>query len=391
MTKFLYVEPLAGASGDMLLGALLGLGVPLSEFQGAVSSLGLDDCRVEYHPCRVKGLSAHRARVITADSTTHRGLAEISELIDHSALSDSVKARSIAVFQRLGSAEAEVHGIDVEEVHFHEVGAVDAIIDIVCFAVGWEWLGVEEGYCSKFPVGEGVVHCLHGRLPNPAPATMKLIAGWPLVSVDCDKELLTPTGAALLTSQCKPGRPDAFVLHDSALGAGTRELPFANVVRVSLGESSAGSGWERLLVLECHLDDSTPETLGYALERLLKEGALDASIEPVLMKKNRPGHRLWVLAKPNDKERLASVILTETTSLGVRCQEVERWALPRRVITVETAVGPLRVKETRDPSGSIRYAPEYEDAKKAALESGLPLTEIYRLADTAARSARSDF
>ena len=164
-------------------------------------------------------------------------------------------------------------------------------------------------------------------------------------------------------------------------------MPFANVVRVSLGESSAGPGWERLLVLECHLDDCTPETLGYALERLLKEGALDASIEPVLMKKNRPGHRLWVLAKPYDKERLASVILTETTSLGVRCQEVERWALPRRVITVETAVGPLRVKENRAPSGAIRYAPEYEDAKKAALESGLPLTEIYRLADTAARSS----
>ena len=176
------------------------------------------------------------------------------------------------------------------------------------------------------------------------------------------------------------------MLRDSAFGAGTREMPLANMVRISLGEISKEEGWEKLLVLECHLDDCTPETLGYALERLLKEGALDVSIEPVLMKKNRPGHKLWALVKPGDKERLCSLILTETTSLGVRSYEVERWALPRRIITVETSVGPLRVKETRDPSGATRYAPEYEDARKAAQDFGLPLAEIYRLAETAARS-----
>ncbi len=316
MTRFLYVEPHAGASGDMLLGALLGLGVPLSEFQNTIEALGLEDCRVESEPCNDKGLSAHRARVVTAESPTHRGLAEISQLIERSTLSDSVKSRSISVFQRLASAEAEVHGIDVEEVHFHEVGAADAIIDVVCFALGWEWLEIEESYCTKFPVGEGVVHCLHGRFTNPAPATMKLISGWPLTSVDCEKELLTPTGAALLTTLCKPGRPTgSFVLSGSAFGAGTRALPFANVVRVSLGETSNEEGWERLLVLECHTDDCTPEALGYALERLLKEGALDVSIEPVLMKKSRSGHKVWALVRPQDRERLASIILTENKSL----------------------------------------------------------------------------
>ena len=392
MSRFLYVEPHAGASGDMLLGALLGLGVPLSKFEEAITALGLEDCRVECESCHSKGLSAHRARVSTTESSTHRGLTEISQVIEGSTLSDSVKSRSVSVFQRLAAAEADVHGIDVDQVHFHEVGAADAIIDIVCFAVGWEWLGVEEGYCSSFPVGEGVVHCLHGRLPNPAPATMKLIAGWPLVTLDCEKELLTPTGAAILTSQCKPGRPaGSFQIHDSAFGAGTRELPFANVVRASLGETCHKEGWETLLVLECHLDDCTPEILGYALERVLNEGALDVSIEPVLMKKNRPGHKFWALVKPNDKERLASLILTETTSLGVRSYEVERRALPRRVLTVETAVGPLRVKETSDPSGHIRYAPEFEDAKRAAAESGLPLTEVYRLAAQAPSRSSSSF
>ncbi|MCA9777227.1 MAG: nickel pincer cofactor biosynthesis protein LarC [Candidatus Eremiobacteraeota bacterium] len=390
MTKFLYVEPLAGASGDMLLGALLGLGVPLSEFQNAVAALGLGECGIEHEPYNSKGLSAHRVRVVSTESPIHRGLTEISELIEGAALSDSVKTCSISVFQRLAAAEAEVHGIDIEEVHFHEVGAADAIIDIVCFSVGWKWLGAEEGYCTRFPVGEGVVNCLHGRLPNPAPATMKLISGWPLTSIDCDKELLTPTGAALLTTLCKPGRPTgSFVLSGSAFGAGTRELPFANVVRVSLGETSNEEGWERLLVLECHTDDCTPEALGYALERLLNEGALDVSIEPVLMKKSRSGHKVWALVRPHDRERLASVILTETTSLGVRSYEVERWALPRRVITVETEVGAIRVKETQDPSGGIRYAPEYEDAKKAAASSGLSLVEVYRLATDRAAQAPS--
>ncbi|MCA9793887.1 MAG: nickel pincer cofactor biosynthesis protein LarC [Candidatus Eremiobacteraeota bacterium] len=373
----LYVEPFAGASGDMLLGGLLGLGVPLEHLRGGLSSLDLPGWRLDYEQVERCYLSAHRALVSVPQEHHHRHLSDILQLLEQAELPDRVRERASLVFRRLARAEAEVHGIDIEQVHFHEVGAADAILDVVGFALGLEWLGIDHIYCASFPLGEGQVICQHGRMPNPAPATMRLLEGWPLRSVDSRSELVTPTGAAILTALGQPGRPQGvFTLAASALGAGARQFDFPNVVRLSLG-GCGEAGWESLVTLESHLDDCSPEWLGNLLELLLEAGALEVSFEPVTLKKSRSGHRLWVLARPEQSDQLANLVLTESTSLGVRRQPVERRSLARRLEEVATPYGPLTLKLATDPDGRIRATPEFEQARALARQHQVPLRLVF--------------
>ncbi len=384
MSRFLYVEPFAGASGDMLLGALVGLGFPLEELHKSIEQLGLKDWKIEHQTTDRAGLAASRIVVSTPPEAHGRHLPEILDLLQRSAFPLAVTEPACRVFNRLAEAEAEVHGCSVDEIHFHEVGAADALIDVVGVVAGLHFLKVERVYCGRFPVGEGEVVCQHGRMPNPAPATFALLRGWPLRSVDSDQELVTPTGAALLTSLAQPGRPTgSYRLDQTCLGAGGRELEFPNVVRASLGRLEGSEGWETLAVLESHLDDSTGELLGFLMERLFEAGALEVSFEPVLMKKNRPGQRLFCLCRPHLSQTLTRLILTESSTLGVRRSMVERFALERRAVVVRTDYGKIEVKRAIDPEGRIRVTPEFDQARELALAYQVPLTVIFQAARTA--------
>ena len=365
----------------MLLGAFLGLGFPLEVLEAGLSALPMEGWKLGQRTVNKKGLEATQFLITVNDSETHRGLRQIRQILETSSLDKRVQERSLAVFERLAEAEASVHGMSVEEVHFHEVGALDALVDVVGFCLGLEYLQIEKIYCGSFPIGEGEVWCEHGRIPNPAPATHLLLRGWPLRSVTCQKELVTPTGAALLTCLGQSGRPlGEFTFQDTAFGAGTRELEFANVVRVSLGEESLpreGLSWRVLTELECHIDDDNPEVLGYTMEKLFEAGALDVSFEAVSMKKNRLGQKLWVLCEPAKSELLARLILTETTSIGLRRCRVERAALSREFLDVTTEWGVVKVKRVTDPRGETRCSPEFESAKALAEKRGVPLRSIY--------------
>jgi len=311
-----------------------------------------------------------------------RGLSEIREIIRKAGISKSAKRTAIAIFEALGAAEAKIHNSDIEKVHFHEVGAVDAMVDIVCAAVGAEALAVDEIVCSPLNVGGGTVKCAHGVLPVPVPATVELLQGAPVYSSGIQVELVTPTGAAIVKTLAKRFAPfPAMTIEKSGYGAGTRDFPgHANVVRLTIGEAQAGlaenSSQETICVLEANLDDLNPQVFGYVIERLLEAGALDTFAAPVQMKKNRPGILLTVLSKPEDASRLTQIIFTETSTLGVRRREEQRQTLARKWINVVTRWGDIRLKIASMNGTVTNYAPEYEDCKKIAAEHHVPLKRV---------------
>jgi hypothetical protein len=310
-----------------------------------------------------------------------RGLKEIREIIGRAAIDERAKRTAIAIFEALGAAEAKVHNTTPEKVHFHEVGAVDALVDIVGAAVGAQALGVDEWVCSPLNVGGGTVTCAHGTFPVPAPATVELLKHAPVYASDIQKELVTPTGAAIVNILAT--RFAAFPpmkIAATGYGAGTRDFPaHPNVLRLTIGEAiekEAAAPRESIVVLEANVDDLNPQVFGYVMERLLAEGALDAFGTPVQMKKNRPGMLLTVLAKPEDSEKLAKLIFRETTTLGVRMREERRAALGRRWESVETEWGPVRMKVANLNGTVANYAPEYEDCRRIAEERGVPLKTV---------------
>jgi uncharacterized protein (TIGR00299 family) protein len=309
-------------------------------------------------------------------------LKEIREIIRSAAISDSAKSTAIAIFEALGVAEAQVHNHDIEKVHFHEVGAVDAMVDITCSAVGAEALGVDEIVCSPLNVGGGTVKCAHGLLPVPVPATVELLKGAPVYSSGVQVELVTPTGAAIVKTLAKRFASfPAMTIEKSGYGAGTRDFSgHANVLRITIGESqpafAENVSTETISVLEANLDDLNPQVFGYVVDRLLAEGALDTFALPIQMKKNRPGMLLTVLAKPEDASRLTRIIFTETSTLGVRQREEQRHALARTWITVMTSWGDVRLKIASMNGTVTNYAPEYEDCRKLAAAHHVPLKRV---------------
>jgi pyridinium-3,5-bisthiocarboxylic acid mononucleotide nickel chelatase len=392
--RIAYLDCFCGISGDMFLGALVDAGVSPRLLEDTVTALDLGAC-MEISRVQRGGIAATKVNVVAPKRGTHqhgRHLHEIRGIIDQAEISRHAKNISIKIFEALGEAEAEIHNTSIEKIHFHEVGAVDAIVDIVCAAVGAETLAVEEWICSPLNVGGGTVQCAHGTLPVPAPATLKLLRDAPVYSSGPQVELVTPTGAAIVKTLCNRFTSfPAMKVERSGYGAGTREFPdHPNVLRLTIGESitetahtppSAATIQEiperdRIAVLEANLDDLSPQVLGYAMERLLAEGALDVFSIPVQMKKSRPGALLTVLAKTEDADRLSKLIFAETTTLGVRCREEYRQVLTRRWETVATTWGPVRIKIANMNGTVSNYAPEYEDCRALAEAQHVPLRTV---------------
>jgi uncharacterized protein (TIGR00299 family) protein len=371
--KICYLDAFSGISGDMTVGALIDAGADGSAVTQMLEALGTGAAfRVEKTTRR--GIAASKFHVTGGESKGHRHLKDILELIAKSGLPGAVKQNASAVFQRLGEAEAKVHGIPLAQVHFHEVGAADSICDIVGACAAFDLLGVHTIHSSPLNVGSGTVNTEHGVLPVPAPATAELLKDQPIYARGPSVELTTPTGAAIaVTLAADFGALPAMRVNATGYGAGDKDFSeHANVLRVLIGEPSGAEEATTVAILEANIDDASPQVLGYAMERLLEAGALDVTLESLLMKKNRPGMLLRVIARPEDREALAQMIFAETTTLGLRIYSAERRVKARRVAEVETRHGTVRIKI--DENGS--FAPEYEDCRRIARETGLPLKEI---------------
>jgi uncharacterized protein (TIGR00299 family) protein len=378
--KICYLDAFSGISGDMTVGALVDAGADGVALLALLESLGTG-ATFQIEKTTRRGIAASKFRVTCGDQRQHRHLHDILDLIAKASLPEVVKQNTATVFQRLGEAEAKVHGIPLEKVHFHEVGAVDSICDIVGACAAIHLLGAQAIYCSPVNVGSGTVKTEHGVLPVPAPATAELLKGKPIYARGPSFELTTPTGAAIaaaLAADFGPLPPMRIIA--AGYGAGDRDFPeHANVLRAIVGETSAADEATTVMVLEANIDDSSPQVLGYAMERLLEAGALDVTLESVWMKKNRAGTLVRVIAKPEDRERLAQMIFAETSTLGLRIYPAERRVKARHFVEVKTSYGNIRIKVSDDGS----FAPEYEDCRNIARQSGVPLKEILAAANHA--------
>jgi uncharacterized protein (TIGR00299 family) protein len=363
----------------MILGALVAAGVEQGYLREQLSLLSVSGFDVSFETVNRSGLSATYARVETAHEHKHRHLSDIKQIIEASALSQAVKQRAVQIFTRLAEAEARVHNEPIDHVHFHEVGALDAIVDVVGAAICFEALQIERFICSPIHVGSGMVKMAHGQFPIPPPAVTELLKGVPFYATDIKGELLTPTGAAVITTVCSEYGPIPRMITDrSGYGAGTREYhDFPNVLRVLLGETDdTGATDERLWMIETNLDDASPQIIGHVMDRVLESGALDCFFTPVQMKKNRPGVLLSVLSGPREKEAMMKLLFTETTTLGIRSYEVTRRALQRSVVRVETPYGPIDVKVAHLEGRVVNEMPEFEQCRQAAANANVPLKVV---------------
>jgi uncharacterized protein (TIGR00299 family) protein len=439
--KTLYFDCFSGASGDMILGALLDAGVPLEALRGALGSLAIEHGVLSTERVLRAGISATKFRLLEpahaaavsapgdtagaspgelrhshvhthshghsdgpghrhssdgppdralspeprvpspeprAPSSDHHTLADIEGYIGRSALSPAGKARAVSLFHRLAEAEAAIHDMPLDRIHLHEVGAIDSIVDIVGAVFAMEFLGADRIVSSPLNVGSGTVTCAHGEFPVPAPATVRLLQGAPIYSQGVAVELTTPTGALLVTDYAQTFGPmPAMRVSAVGYGAGDRDFPGCpNVLRVVLGHSEDVQPFERIVSMECEIDDMNPQLFGPLMDRLYDAGALDVYYAPVQMKKNRPGTLVTVIAPVDRRDALAGVLFTETTTIGVRHQEMLRERLERKIVTVETPCGPIRFKVSAREGRTVNASPEFEDCAKAAAERGLPIKEV---------------
>ena len=374
-----YFDLVSGISGDMTVAALLDLGVPRKRLREELSKLTGVDFRIRVGRKTVNGIRAARFQVIAGADPPRRSWSGIRRLIERSGLPAEVKARALAVFSKLADAEGKIHGVSPDEVHFHEVGAVDSIVDIVAAAVATCHLDIDEFACSAVPLGRGLTGSMHGVLPVPAPATLELLRGFPVEDASLEAENVTPTGAAILSALVtQRGEAPAMRIERTGYGAGTLEFPDRpNVLRIVLGESGPALGRDRMMVMETQIDDMNPELYDYVLERLFAAGARDVTLSAVQMKKNRPGTLLRILAEPALRDGLAEIVLRETSTLGVRCYAVDRLVLRREVRKLKTRFGTLTVKVAEEPGGGKRATPEYDEARKIAASKKVPLKAVY--------------
>ncbi len=380
--KICYLDAYSGIAGDMTVGALLDAGADSEALLDGLKTLNTGaEFRIE--KTKRKGIAGTKFHVDPPDSDKqHRHLHHIIDMIDAAPLPKPAQANAKLIFQALGEAEAAVHGIEIRKVHFHEVGAVDSICDIVGAALGFHLLGIDQVHCSPVNVGSGTVTADHGVMPVPTPATARLLEGKPVYSSGPTMELTTPTGAAIAAALSKSfGAMPAMRLRATGFGAGDKDFPQqANLLRILIGEASRAVEATTVSVIEANIDDTSPQVLGYALDKLMQVGALDASIEAIQMKKGRPGSLLRVIAKPEDQERLAQVMFAETTTLGLRIYSAERRVQEREIVQVSTPWGPVRVKISAQGA-----APEYEDCRRIAEEKNVPLKDVIAAATVAYR------
>jgi uncharacterized protein (TIGR00299 family) protein len=377
--KVLYFDCFAGASGDMILGALVAAGVDPQQLRDQLALLGVEGFSIEFQTVDKSGLSATLARVHTVHEHKHRHLKDITKIICESALSATVKERAVAIFTRLAEAESRVHNQPVEQVHFHEVGALDAIVDVVGAAICFDLLEIERFASSALHVGSGTVDMEHGRFPVPPPAVAELLKGVPFYATEIKGELLTPTGAAIITSVSSEYGPMPLLKMDrTGYGAGTRNYErFPNALRVIIGDlEQAAHDEESLLMIETNIDDASPQIIGHVMDQAFTLGARDCYFTPVQMKKNRPGVLLSILCDPSRKESIMEMLFTETTTLGIRSYDVSRRALERSIVKVQTAYGPIDVKVGHLNGRVVNTMPEFEQCREAALKKGVALKEV---------------
>lgn len=377
-----YFDCFSGISGDMVLGALVDAGADLRVIEAELRKLGLEGWSISAEKVKRGAISATQVKVETSEGHHHRGLSIILGRIDKANLAPRAAERARKIFTRLAEAEAKVHQMPVEQVHFHEVGAVDSIVDIVGAAIGFELLGIDEFACSSFDVGAGQVKTAHGLLPVPAPATAELLRGAPTYSSGVQRELVTPTGAAIATTLAtRFSEIPKMTLRTIGYGAGSADMKEkANVMRLLIGESEIsepGEHWDApISVIETNLDDMSPQIYGYFVDRALAAGALDVFSTSVLMKKNRPGQLVTLLCEHSNLSRLMDLIFRETTTIGVRTYEVRRKTLDRELIPIATPFGEVRLKVSRMNGTVLNATPEYEDCQRIAATRGIPLKEV---------------
>ncbi len=385
--KIAYFDCFAGISGDMILGALIDAGLDVAELRKGLQGLALTEYELQIGRVQKGAIGATDVAVVVRGEVPERRLSDIEAVIEESTLPAGIKAGSLDIFRRLIQVEAEIHGAEPGEVHLHEVGGTDAIVDVVGSLLGLKLLGVEKVHASRLPLGHGFVRCRHGLLPLPAPATVELLRGVPVVQYDVEGELVTPTGAAILTSLAQEYGPmPEMTVEKIGYGAGKRDFPFPNLLRLLVGSVSplAGLTTEEVALLETNLDDMNPELYDHVMDSLFDAGALDVFLQPFQGKKNRPGVLLSVLCHPRQAEQLSSIIFAETTTLGIRQRTMERRCLERHTVEVDTPHGQVRVKVARRGGQVVNLSPEYEDCRRLARETGKPLKEVYAAAQAAA-------
>lgn len=386
--RIAYFDCFAGASGDMILGALIDAGVDVHKLREGLGRLDITDYELRVSRVQKGAIGATDAEVLLGGEASDRKLADIEAVITESDLPQEIKETSVTIFRRLVTVEAEIHGADHESVHLHEVGGTDAIVDVVGSLLGLSLLGVEQVYASRLPLGHGYVRCAHGLLPVPAPATLELLKGVPVSQVDVEGEMVTPTGAAILTGVVQEFGPfPQMTVESIGYGAGKSEFAFPNVLRLLVGTTPQrlGESRESVVLLETNLDDMNPELYDHIMQALFAAGALDVYLQPIQAKKNRPGVVLSVLCHPQAAQELSSIIFAETTTLGIRQQAMERLCLRRETIKVDTPFGQVRIKVAKLGDRTTNLAPEYEDCRRLAIETKTPLKEVYAAAQAAAR------
>jgi len=386
--KIAYLDCIAGVSGDMLLGALVDAGLPEEELRDCIESVNIGVIELQIHQVLKGAIKAAKVNLAFSDHKTERNLRGIQEVIDKSRLPQNIKDKSNSIFSEIAEVEAGIHNKEVSEVHLHELGGIDTILDVTCVLSGFERLSIERVVSSPLPLGYGLQKSAHGVIPIPAPATTQLLKGVPVIGKDIQAELVTPTGAALVKSLASSfGRVPAMQLDAVGYGAGDRDHDFPNVLRMLIGSQDQieHTQMETLCMLETNIDDLNPEIYDYLMKELFEHGALDVYLSPIQMKKNRPGSMVSVLCTLEDFEKLARIMFMETTTAGIRKMVFERYSLPRTTFQISLPYGEVRIKSITTPVGIQKYSPEYEDCQRLAKSQRIPILDVYQAACSAAQ------
>ena len=383
--KIGYLDCFSGAAGDMLVGAIIDAGCGADFLQSQIDLLGIPGLKLVTSSVKKQGLHGIAVKFESEEtSPPHRHLAAIEKILNNSKLDQEIVAKAVAVFKRIGGAEAKMHDLPIEKVHFHEVGAVDAICDIVCTIAGLKHLGIERLYSSAILLGSGMTKSAHGMIPLPAPATLEIAQGFPVKRIDNGREMTTPTGAALIAELAEYSPGYEMVVDKSGYGAGTMDLDDRpNLLRLIIGDSAGAFESDTVTIIETNIDDATPEQMGHLQQRLFETGALDVFVASILMKKSRPAHKLTVIGQLATADALARVLLRESSTAGVRLRTESRWKLKYEFKTVQTEFGEIKIKFYF--GGDIRkFSPEYEDVVSAAMKAKAPFVKVYNAAVMAA-------
>ncbi len=379
--KVIYFDLIGGASGDMILAALIDAGMPAKKLEEMLAGLKLNEFELKTSSINKNGFQATKVDILVGKQPPERHLKEILEVIQNSSLPEAIQDRATKIFQKIAAVEAGIHNKPVDQIHLHELGGTDTIVDVTGALLALDYLGVSHIYASPIPLGSGFIKGAHGQIPLPAPATMGLLEGLPVRSTEIKAELITPTGAALLAELVEDFSPPPEMKVESVgYGAGTRDLPIPNLLRVMIGETAETGNQDReqLILLESNLDDLNPEIYPYVMESLFNAGALDVCLVPVQMKKNRPGTQIQVLVEVQKAEEMREILFQETSTLGIRQTQIDRYSLPRNIQEVSTSFGIVRIKVAGDGTKFQKASPEYEDCQKLARENDIPLQQVYQ-------------